>query len=295
MAISTIFSTLHSLHWTIYLYTALFIGLLYILKPVLIPSSLDKIPGPSLARYTNLWAAYECSKGHSETLYRDLHARYGPYVRIGPKRVIFNNPELIPKVYGVNSNLVKAPFYTAFEIPFPAKPWPDMPNPGVTNIFATADLKYHKYIKSAIVPAYSFAALKTIEPAVDKLATLFFDRVTALAKDGSAPVDLGLWFHYYAFDVVGTMSYLKPFGFLEKGRDEHNLIEQLGTGMAYSSTVAQAPWIHRLLLGNSFFTRILASLGTTMSPAVVIRDVSILERYDTAIPRLYTTDIWTIV
>ena len=61
---------------------------------------LKHIPGPPLASVTNIWYLYQFWSGVGfKTLSRQLHKQYGPVVRIGPKRVLFAQPDAVPVIF----------------------------------------------------------------------------------------------------------------------------------------------------------------------------------------------------
>ena len=74
-------------------------------------AGLSHIPGPFVARYTNLWAVYVAwrtdREGNRAPFNRALQARYGDVVRIGPHNVSVMDPAAIPVIYGVRSRLDK--------------------------------------------------------------------------------------------------------------------------------------------------------------------------------------------
>jgi hypothetical protein len=76
-----------------------------------------------------------------------------------------------------------------------------------------------------------------------------------LAKfaDSKTPIDLGIWLQYYAFDVVGEMTFAKKLGFLQEGRDIDGMIGAIQGMLVYASLCGQIPEMHNVLLGNPLF------------------------------------------
>jgi hypothetical protein len=58
---------------------------------------------------------------------------------------------------------------------------------------------------------------------------------------------------YYAFDVVGEISFGIKFGFLEKGGDVDGMIALIDGMLLYASICGQVPEAHPFLLGNPLF------------------------------------------
>ena len=68
---------------------------------------LRAVPGPFIAKFTNLWRYLDVRKGaHQETLIR-LHQKYGPIVRTGPNVVSIADHDAIAQIYGVGKGFVK--------------------------------------------------------------------------------------------------------------------------------------------------------------------------------------------
>jgi hypothetical protein len=70
-------------------------------------SPLRSIPGPFLAKFTDAWRALDYWKTTQIQSHRELHARHGAAVRIGPNMVSLNDPSLLKKIYDTRGNYVK--------------------------------------------------------------------------------------------------------------------------------------------------------------------------------------------
>jgi hypothetical protein len=75
-------------------------------------ANLSHIPGPFLARYTDLWSLNLAWQGlrNGETkvsAQREIRARYGDVVRTGPWAVTVFDPAAVPAIYGVRAKLDK--------------------------------------------------------------------------------------------------------------------------------------------------------------------------------------------
>jgi hypothetical protein len=173
-------------------------------------AGLRNIPGPPVAAYTKLWRLYDVYKGHAHITAIALHKRYGPVVRIGPNHVSFSDPAMIPIIYGTKETYTKTGFY-----PIQCISWNKRP---VMNLFSTRDPEYHRIEKRKVGAAYSLPNLLQSEKAIDSCINLFMDRLDEFAHK-KKPVDLGAWLQYFAFDVVGEVTFASKFGFLEEGKD----------------------------------------------------------------------------
>ena len=71
-------------------------------------AGLSHIPGPFLARYTDLWRFYQAVKGFGKRGFLPAKLEtYGEVVRVGPTTVAVFDPAAIPTIYGTGSRLNK--------------------------------------------------------------------------------------------------------------------------------------------------------------------------------------------
>lgn len=76
--------------------------LLLVVRTVKSYLRLSSIPGPFLAKFSDLWRFHaQNSKGWSARLVR-LHEKYGKLVRIGPNHISISDPNAVPIVYSTN-------------------------------------------------------------------------------------------------------------------------------------------------------------------------------------------------
>lgn len=81
------------------------LGLLLLTKLVsdILLSPLRSIPGPFLAKSTDIWRAYHTHKGCVDRKHVELHRKYGSAVRIGPNCVSISDPSLIRTIYSTRN------------------------------------------------------------------------------------------------------------------------------------------------------------------------------------------------
>ncbi|CAK7236007.1 hypothetical protein SBRCBS47491_009489 [Sporothrix bragantina] len=130
-------------------------GLYHLLYQPLITSSLANIPGPKLFAVTKWRLALEDWRGTRTTCLRDLHAQYGPAVRVGPAEVSFASLEALRTIYGAGSGYERTTFYRMFDVY------------GRQNLFTFGPARQHADRKKALAHAYS----KTTVLHPDALAT----------------------------------------------------------------------------------------------------------------------------
>lgn len=72
-----------------------------------IRSPLKDIPGPVLAKFTNLWRLIDHYNATQISTQRRLHEELGPAVRIGPNTVSLSDPALLKTVYSTRGEYIK--------------------------------------------------------------------------------------------------------------------------------------------------------------------------------------------
>ncbi|KAK7420783.1 hypothetical protein QQX98_002587 [Neonectria punicea] len=85
------------------------------------------------------------------------------------------------------------------------------------------------------------STLVNFEPFVDSTTTEFLKQLKlryANQVGNEGVCDLGAWLQYYAFDVIGELTYSKRLGFVEKGFDIGNIIRDLEAFLDYVSWVS---------------------------------------------------------
>ena len=77
----------------------------------LLQPSLNDIPGPFLAKFTNLWRLFNVWAGRAELTQLKLHHKFGSAVRLGPDCVSLSDPDLIKTIYSTKQKWAKVGAY----------------------------------------------------------------------------------------------------------------------------------------------------------------------------------------
>jgi hypothetical protein len=232
---------------------------------------LSRIPGPLLAKLTDLWRLFTVKYGNSHDTYVAMHELYGDVVRIGPNCVSISKPDTIPIIYGIQKGFIKSNFYTV---------WQNMVNGKrvASMVFAT-DEHQHSAMRRPIAQAYSLSSLVAYEPLVDSTTAVFLSRLDELfaSKEGMV-CDLGLWLGWYAFDVIGELTFSKRLGFLEKAQDVEGIAKSILENFEWCAALGQMPWLEFWTKKNPIFQRLFA--GPTSSPIIKFGQRRMQERLD---------------
>ncbi|KAL4933173.1 cytochrome P450 [Aspergillus undulatus] len=200
--------------------------------------SLVSIPGPFWSRFTRLWYFRRLWNGHFEEDNIRLHKQYGPVVRISPDHYSINDRAAVKTIYGTGTKFAKSAWYEGWKHPDPQR-W---------TLFPDRDIKRHGETRKKFSSLYSMSSLVHYEEFVDQCADVFFQRLHEFAERG-IKFNLGEWFQFYAFDVIGEITYGERFGFLDKGHDIDGTIGALQNLMAYSSLIGIYHEWHPRLFG----------------------------------------------
>ncbi|KPI40815.1 Pisatin demethylase [Cyphellophora attinorum] len=128
------------------------------------------------------------------------------------------------------------------------------------------------------------SSLVQLEPLVNSTTKAFISVLTEryVGETGGLRVcDFGKWLQFYAFDVIGELTFSKRLGFLDKGEDVDGIIELLETSLDYASIVGQIPILDYLFKKNP--VRLWASrrgLLNTSAPIVTFALNRLEERRD---------------
>lgn len=75
------------------------------------------------------------------------------------------------------------------------------------------------------------------EPMVDETIKVFLDQTEVLFSSKNAACDFSEWLQFYAFDVIGCITYSKRHGFIDRGEDVDGMIKYLGRTFSYVAPV----------------------------------------------------------
>ncbi|KAG9313453.1 cytochrome P450 [Chiua virens] len=88
--------------------------LAHIVPYLLDPFNQRRIPGPLLAKFSDLWLGWTASQGHRSDIVHQLHQKYGTLVRLAPNHVSVADPGALQIVYAHGNGSLKSNFYDAF-------------------------------------------------------------------------------------------------------------------------------------------------------------------------------------
>ncbi|TVY21363.1 Cytochrome P450 monooxygenase [Lachnellula arida] len=113
-------------------------------------------------------------------------------------------------------------------------------------------------MKKPIASMYSMSSMVEFEPYIDTTIDFFFKRLEEVQKsDSRHSCDLGAWLQWYAFDVMGEVTFSKRLGFLDEAKDVDGIIATIWKHFQFCSVVGQMPWLDYVWGRNKFVNRML--------------------------------------
>ncbi|KAL4889466.1 cytochrome P450, partial [Aspergillus ambiguus] len=197
-------------------------------------SPLRDVKGPAFARYTRMWELYQNWRGQFEHVTVALHKQYGPIVRLAPNRYSISDPSVIRVIYGPGSKFSKSEYYDPF----------GAPRLDHRDVFSERSNEKHAVERRKTSNMYAMSSLVSYEPFVDKVNGQFMTALARLARHGRE-FDLFTWMQFYAFDVIGEITFGRSFGLIEAGHDKDGLLHAAHVGsISYGSMMALVPELH---------------------------------------------------
>ncbi|TKA49160.1 hypothetical protein B0A54_01236 [Friedmanniomyces endolithicus] len=210
-------------------------------------ASLKDVPGPFLAKFTNLWRLLVVWRRDSHDTYLRLHKQYGDLLRIGPNCVSISKPDMVSTIYGINKGYVKSDFYAVWQNVIRGKRSPSL-------VFTT-DEQQHAVLRRPVAGAFALSTLVEFEPLIDSTTAVFLTRLDELFASTEKVCDLGTWLQWFAFDVIGELTFSKRLGFLEKAEDVEGITQSVAANFDRCSVLGQMPWLDLFTYKNPIYLR----------------------------------------
>jgi cytochrome P450 len=171
---------------------------------------LAKIPGPFLARLTDLWRfRAQNSRGYAARLV-ELHKRHGNLVRLGPNHISVSDPSAIPIIYSTNPVWLKGPSYYGAATVSQGRVLP--------SIIAMSESQ-HTAVRKTVGRAFTTNSMLDYESFIDTSAAEFVRVIGQLQA-----ADVGLWLQFFAMDMLIRIAFNETPGFMQKGGDVDGIL-----------------------------------------------------------------------
>ncbi|KAH8679978.1 cytochrome P450 [Tricladium varicosporioides] len=211
------------------------IGLAYILIASQ-ATTLRKVPGPFLAKFTNLWI-FEKQRSYKRPLIDiKLHKKYGPIVRTGPHEVLVSSPRSFKTIYGAGSGFAKADWYIGTS----DCGWG---GPDDLDLLNETNMEKYRMQRRAIGPAYTADAVKDYEENINKILK---KDIQIMCDRAGRTTDLDLFLNTLTSDCFSTATFSKCMNQVEEGKPNQSILI-IHEVWKYIHVIGFFPDIHRLL------------------------------------------------
>jgi cytochrome P450 len=214
---------------------------------------LASIPGPVLARSSDLWRFLDACFGQHHNTITQLHRKYGPVVRIGPNVVSVSDPAAIDAVVGLKANMDKSDSVKPMMNPYNGEVLP--------MLISAMDSEAHARIKRPIGSIYSMTTSLDFEHVIDDNIKQLLTGLRGYAASNKA-CKIGDWMAYFAFDFILQATFSRRWGFMEAGSDIDGMLAVLDLQFLYISTMGAMPWLDNLLLKNPLLLMLIKTPNT---------------------------------
>ena len=148
---------------------------------------LASIPGPYWASISRTWYMYRIYIGDMDVVQRQLHATYGPIIRIAPNEVSTSEVSSIKQIYKIQQPLQKTDFYPV---------WGGTAISKQPDTFTCTDERVHSNYRRIVNPVYTLSNVLKSENYINRCSELFIRRLGEHA-DRNEAIDLGTWLQMY--------------------------------------------------------------------------------------------------
>ena len=107
----------------------------------------------------------------------------------------------------------------------------------LASLFSTTDNDFHAQFRRCVNSAFAMSALVQYEPFVDNTTKLFLKQTEKFFVNNPEGCNFTQWLQFYAFDVIGEITYSKRHGFVEKNEDIDGIVNYLGNLFLYVAPV----------------------------------------------------------
>ncbi|KAI1178212.1 cytochrome P450 [Nemania sp. FL0916] len=197
-------------------------------------------PGPFLAKFTDLWRAYQLYHGNLREKLLELHSRHGSIVRYGVRSISINDPEVIKVAYGSRAGFITADSYKVLLGHQNGK--------DIESLASIRDEKRHGALRRSVANAFTSTAALDYEKWIDVTIEEFL--VSVSKKDTFDAASMALW---YAMDSSARFSFGVPLGCLTTEEDVGGFVQLTRDRLHHWVRWSSYPKIERLLYRNSIF------------------------------------------
>ncbi|KIY50421.1 cytochrome P450 [Fistulina hepatica ATCC 64428] len=194
---------------------------------------LAKFPGPYLWSISSLFLVRVSFAGKRHHLIRNLHEKYGKFVRIGPDLLSINSMDAVPLLYGSTPYMDKSDAYTT---------------PGQIHsvgLFFKQTQQAHEKRKKVWMTALSGSNVTELSSGLEgRILQLLRCIEIRQLREGKNYIDLGECLEHWSYDFMGEMVFggCNNIELMRNG-DPNNLVIGGKKAMVAMDSINQCPWL----------------------------------------------------
>jgi len=173
--------------------------------------AVSHVPGPILCKFTGLVDAYMTLVAGKRSMWiHEVHAQYGPVVRISPNLISINESSALKSVYG--GKFPKSePRYFGKHMD------------GIEHMLIMNTHEKFRTRRNILLPLFQRSNLESFEEEMNSYTQTFLEQIEKEQKEeGSA--DVFRWFRLVAFDIICALAYGVDMGMTKDGK-KNRLVE----------------------------------------------------------------------
>lgn len=216
-------------------------------------SRLRKVPGPFLASFSHWWALSAVTGGQEPWVYTALAKKYGHLIRVGPRLLLTDDPDVLRRMSAIRSPYGKDASYLS-----------GVRHPEYHTMFSTLDASAHDAIKAKLANPYGGRETLGMEPIVDDMVNALLQNLRNKTSQGaglSTIINLATIVSYFTLDTITRITFGKAMGFLETDTDVGGLFAGSRSALKYFTIPMQTPWLRGITL-SKWFIRTLGPKAT---------------------------------
>ncbi|KIX06450.1 uncharacterized protein Z518_04426 [Rhinocladiella mackenziei CBS 650.93] len=194
--------------------------LYYIVTGIASYRHLSHIPGPILWGWSLIPLFRLPNSGEIYNRTGELHAKYGPLVRIGPNYLLASDPEVHRRMAAPRSPYKRSSWYRGTRL-----------TPGVDNVLSETDEHRHNDLRKRMAAGYSGKENASLEADIDGCVIDFMHLIDSryVSKDRPVRMEFARMVQFFTSDVMSTLSFNAKFHDLRDDHDNYGYIHEVET------------------------------------------------------------------
>ncbi|TFY64573.1 hypothetical protein EVJ58_g2549 [Rhodofomes roseus] len=218
---------------------------------------LYKYPGPLLGRLTNFRGMFIAAGGKQHLYFKEMHAKYGPIVRLGPNVLSIVDTDLLPSIL----NMPRGPMWDGRRIS--GKRGQGTAGIQKGNLMGSRNMQVHGEARKVWNRAFTTASVKKYEPIVIRRVSQLVDELKgrcAANPSKAAEVDIAYWIDCFSFDFMGDFAFGGPFDLLRDG-DKIGVLKMMEDSLFVPNLSGHVPWTIEAVVRLPFLPKGAKGLG----------------------------------